>query len=220
MNKRLNARNPEALGSWHLNASSCYTAQQVHHEVENDGKALRIAGCLEHDRRHGRDEDRLPHALGAVAANVGSDLAATGGVADQRRVFEVERLDDRCEIVGIRFFKKSDRKEGLTRPIQADETMKLTDDDMKAIEDFTKRVRGVYEIITEPQSETRPSWMKHGHGWIDHVHIQFGSETIYIRQGSVSPIIWHALHYPNGSLERISPGRSVSEALAGISTID
>ena len=36
-----------------------------------------------------------------MTANVASDLASTGGVANQRRVFEVERLDDRCEIVGI-----------------------------------------------------------------------------------------------------------------------
>jgi hypothetical protein len=36
-----------------------------------------------------------------VACNVARDFAATGGVPHQRGVFEVERLDDGREIVGI-----------------------------------------------------------------------------------------------------------------------
>src|SRR6516165_707883 len=56
-------------------------------------QALGIGWRLEHDRRHCRDEDCLPHPLGAMTTDVASDLASTGRVANQRRVPQVERLD-------------------------------------------------------------------------------------------------------------------------------
>jgi phosphoribosylformimino-5-aminoimidazole carboxamide ribonucleotide (ProFAR) isomerase len=36
-----------------------------------------------------------------MTADVAGDLSAAGGVADQRDVSQVERLDHGCEIVGV-----------------------------------------------------------------------------------------------------------------------
>ena len=49
----------------------------------------------------GADQHRLGHALGAVAADVAGDFAAAGGVADVDRVLQVERFDERREVVGV-----------------------------------------------------------------------------------------------------------------------
>ncbi len=64
-------------------------------------QALRIGRGLQHDRRHGGDEDRFGDPLRPMAPDVAGDFAAAGGVADERGVLEIERLDDGCKIVGI-----------------------------------------------------------------------------------------------------------------------
>src|SRR6266487_4192415 len=66
-----------------------------------DGKAARVGGRLEHERRYRADQHRLGHALGAVAADVTRDLAAARGMADVDRILQVERFDERREIVGV-----------------------------------------------------------------------------------------------------------------------
>ena len=66
-----------------------------------DRQAFGIGRGLQHDRRHGGDEDRLGDPLRAVAADVARDFAAAGGVAHQRDVLEIERLDHGGQIVGI-----------------------------------------------------------------------------------------------------------------------
>ena len=70
-----------------------------------DRQAARIGGGLEHQRRHGVEEHGLGDAsLGAsraVAADVAGDLAAAGRVADVDRVLQIERLDQRHQVVGI-----------------------------------------------------------------------------------------------------------------------
>ena len=64
-------------------------------------QAFRIGGGLQHDRRHGGDEDRFGDPLRPVAADIARDFPASGGVAHQRGVLEIERLDDGRKIVGI-----------------------------------------------------------------------------------------------------------------------
>ena len=66
-----------------------------------DRQAAGIGRRLQHQRRHGRDQHRLGHALRAVAADVAGDLATAGGEADQDGVLQVERLDQFREVVGI-----------------------------------------------------------------------------------------------------------------------
>jgi hypothetical protein len=52
-----------------------------------------------------------------VASNVTGHLSTPGGVAHQRGVLEIQRLDDGCKIVGIAVHVVSGR--GLTRPAMA-----------------------------------------------------------------------------------------------------
>ena len=66
-----------------------------------DRQAARVGGRLQHQRRHGADEHGLGHAGGAVAADVARDLAAAGRVADVHGVAEIERRDERREVVGV-----------------------------------------------------------------------------------------------------------------------
>src|SRR3546814_5524431 len=47
------------------------------------------------------DQHRLGDALGAVAADVAGHLAAAGRMADEDRVFEVQMLDQRRQVVGV-----------------------------------------------------------------------------------------------------------------------
>ncbi len=66
-----------------------------------DGQAARIGLRLEHQWRHRAHQHGLGNARGAVAADISGHLAATGGMADQHRVFQIERVDERREIVGV-----------------------------------------------------------------------------------------------------------------------
>ena len=65
------------------------------------GSAAGIGSRLQHRGRHGADQHGLRDALRAVAADVAGDLAAAGRVADVDRVLQVERLDERREVVGV-----------------------------------------------------------------------------------------------------------------------
>ena len=64
-------------------------------------QAAGIGGRLQHQRRHRADQHGLGHALRAVAADVAGDFAAAGGVADVDRVLQIERFDQRREVVGV-----------------------------------------------------------------------------------------------------------------------
>ena len=66
-----------------------------------DRQAAGIGGRLQHQRRDRADQHGLGDALRAVAADVAGDFAAAGGVADVDRVLQVERLDQRREVVGV-----------------------------------------------------------------------------------------------------------------------
>ena len=65
------------------------------------GRPPGLAARLQHQRRHRADQHRLGDALRAVAADVARDFAAAGRVADVDRVLQIERLDQRREIVGV-----------------------------------------------------------------------------------------------------------------------
>ncbi len=60
-----------------------------------------MAGCLQHQRRHRADQHGLGHTFRAVAADIAGDFAAARGVADMDRVLQVERFDERREVVGV-----------------------------------------------------------------------------------------------------------------------
>ena len=66
-----------------------------------DRQAAGIGRRLQHQRRHRADQHGLGHAFRAVAADVASDFAAAGGVADVDRVLQVERFDERRQVVGV-----------------------------------------------------------------------------------------------------------------------
>ena len=66
-----------------------------------DRQAAGIGGRLQHQRRHRADQHGLRHALRAVAADVARHLAAAGRVADVDGVLQIERFDQRREIVGV-----------------------------------------------------------------------------------------------------------------------
>jgi len=51
--------------------------------------------------RDGADEDRLRHALGAVAADVADDLPTARGMADVDGLLEVECLGELRQVVGV-----------------------------------------------------------------------------------------------------------------------
>src|SRR5262249_59914338 len=53
------------------------------------------------DRWHRRDQYGLRDAFVTVPADVARDFAAAGRVTDHRDVLKIQRLDQRCEIVGI-----------------------------------------------------------------------------------------------------------------------
>src|SRR5262249_25304365 len=71
----------------------------------------------QHERRHGGDENRFGDPLRSVAADVARHFSASGGMADQRGVLEIERLDDGCKIVGIAVHVVSESS--LARPAMA-----------------------------------------------------------------------------------------------------
>ena len=47
------------------------------------------------------DKDRCGHPLRAVTSDVARDFASAGGVADECYVIEIERLNDRRQIVSV-----------------------------------------------------------------------------------------------------------------------
>ena len=78
------------------------------------GRPSGLVADLQHDRRHGGDEDRLGDSLRPVAPDVAGDFAAAGGVANERGVLEIECLDHGGKIVGIAVHVIPRR--GLARP--------------------------------------------------------------------------------------------------------
>ena len=72
-------------------------------EVVEDAlrQAARVGVGLQHERRHGTDQDRFRHAALAVPRDVVHDLAATGGVADMDGVPEIEVGSQRGQVVGV-----------------------------------------------------------------------------------------------------------------------
>src|ERR1700728_2234922 len=68
---------------------------------DREGKAAGILVGLEHDGRYRTDEDGFCNALRTVAADVASDLAASGGVADHDSLLEVEVFEESGEGVGV-----------------------------------------------------------------------------------------------------------------------
>ncbi len=72
------------------------------HAVEHlDGQPLGIGGGLQHERWHRGDQDGLGDSARSVAADVARDFSASGGVAHQRDLLEIERFDHGRKIVGI-----------------------------------------------------------------------------------------------------------------------
>jgi hypothetical protein len=57
--------------------------------------------ALDHDRWHGRDQYGLGNPVGAVAPDVAGDLAAGGRSRPGVGLGQVERVDDRGQVVGI-----------------------------------------------------------------------------------------------------------------------
>src|SRR5437899_8196782 len=64
-------------------------------------QAAGIGGRLQHQGRHRADQHGLSHALRAVAADIAGNFAAACGVADMDRVLQVERFNERREVVGV-----------------------------------------------------------------------------------------------------------------------
>ena len=82
-----------------------------------DRQALGIGRGLQHDRRYGGEQDRFADPPRPVAPDVAGNFSASGGVAHQRGVREIERLDDGRKIVGIAVHVVSGR--GLAGPAMA-----------------------------------------------------------------------------------------------------
>ena len=85
-------------------------------------QAAGIGGRLQHQRRHRADQHGLGDTLRAVAADVAGDFAAAGGVADVDRVLQVERFDQRREVVGVGVHVVA--VPGLARPAMAAAVMR------------------------------------------------------------------------------------------------
>jgi hypothetical protein len=64
-------------------------------------KAFRVGVGLEHQRRDRAEQYGLSYPGGAVAADVAGDFAAAGGMADQDRVMQIQRLNEGGQIVGV-----------------------------------------------------------------------------------------------------------------------
>jgi hypothetical protein len=65
------------------------------------GEPLWIRWRLEHDRRHCSDKHDFGDPLRSMTRDVSRDFAASGRVPHQRHVPEIERFDQRRQIVGI-----------------------------------------------------------------------------------------------------------------------
>ena len=75
-----------------------YGLETVEHVL---GEPARIGRCLDHQRRHRRDDRRFRHARLAMARQIMHDFAAAGGMADMDGVLEIEMLRQGGEVVGI-----------------------------------------------------------------------------------------------------------------------
>lgn len=64
-------------------------------------QAAGIGGRLQHQRRHRADQHGLGDTFRAVAADIAGHFAAARGVTDMDRVPQVERFDERREVVGV-----------------------------------------------------------------------------------------------------------------------
>ena len=66
-----------------------------------EGQAAGIVCRLQHERGHGADQHSFRHASGAMPADLARDFATARGMTHHCRVFQVERLDQRGQVVGI-----------------------------------------------------------------------------------------------------------------------
>jgi len=66
-----------------------------------EGQPARIGGGPQHQRGHRPYQDRLGEAGGAVATDVAGHLATASGMAHQHRVVQIERLEERRQVVGV-----------------------------------------------------------------------------------------------------------------------
>jgi hypothetical protein len=67
-----------------------------------DRQSVGILRCLEQAWRHRVHQHGFRHARRSVPTDVAGNLAAAGRVSDVNRVLQVERCDERREIIGIR----------------------------------------------------------------------------------------------------------------------
>ncbi len=67
-----------------------------------DGQPSRVGCRLEHEGRDGGDQRRPGEAATAVPADVACDFAAAGREPDQRGRLQIQRVEKRRQIVGIR----------------------------------------------------------------------------------------------------------------------
>jgi hypothetical protein len=67
-----------------------------------EGQAARIGRRLQHQRRNGTDQNCFGHALCAVPTDVTRDFAPTRRVTNVNGIPQVERLDQRREVVRVR----------------------------------------------------------------------------------------------------------------------
>ena len=67
-----------------------------------DRQAPGVVGRAEHERRHRGDEYELRDPCGTVPAHVMHDLAATGGMTDERDTSHIEGVQHAGEVVGVR----------------------------------------------------------------------------------------------------------------------
>src|SRR5437868_5876612 len=66
-----------------------------------DRETFWVSSGLHHDRRYGTDKARCGHPLRAVASDVARDFASAVGMADECYVIEIERFNDRRQIVSV-----------------------------------------------------------------------------------------------------------------------
>src|SRR5262249_30019340 len=66
-----------------------------------DRSAIGVGVCLEHQRGNRPDKGSPGNARGAMPTNVARYFAAASGMADQRDVFQIERLDEGSQVICI-----------------------------------------------------------------------------------------------------------------------
>src|SRR5687768_12363878 len=78
-----------------LHEARTYAVEQL------DRQAVGIGGGFQHERWHGGDQDGLGYSARSIAADVARDFSASGGVAHQGDLIEIEGFDHCRKIVGI-----------------------------------------------------------------------------------------------------------------------